>query len=77
MLNDRRIKLAKLASECCSFNGSVYITINEDLGMSKVFARCVPRNLNMPDRQERVESRQELLEVYNAKPEDFHTRNRR
>ena len=28
----------------------------------------------MQDRQQRVESSQELLEVYNANPEDFHTR---
>ena len=42
--------------------------------MSKVSARWVPRNLDMQDRQQRVESRQELLEVYNANPEDFHTR---
>ena len=27
----------------------------------------------MPDRQQRVESSQELLEVDNANPEDFHT----
>ena len=32
------------------------------------------RNLNMQDCQQRVESSQELLEVYNANPEDFHTR---
>ena len=31
------------------------------------------QNLNMQDRQQRVESSQELLEVYNANPEDFHT----
>ena len=42
--------------------------------MSKVSARWVPRNLNMQDRPQRVESSQELLEVYNANPEDFHTR---
>ena len=30
----------------------------------------------MQDRQQRVESSQELLEVYNANPEDFHTHNR-
>ena len=28
----------------------------------------------MQDRQQRVESSQELLQVYNANPEDFHTR---
>ena len=42
--------------------------------MSKVSAGLVLRNLNMQDRQQRVESSQELLEVYNANPEDFHTR---
>ena len=44
------------------------------LTLSKVSTRCIPRNLNMQDRQQRVESSQELLEVYNANPEDFHTR---
>ena len=42
--------------------------------MSKVSARWVPRNLNMQDHQQRVESSEELLEVYNANPEEFHTR---
>ena len=32
------------------------------------------QNLNMQDHQQRVESSQELLEVYNANREDFHTR---
>ena len=41
---------------------------------SKVSARQVPSNLNMQDHQQRVESSQELLEVYNANPEGFHTR---
>ena len=74
VLNNGRIKVAELASECVIFNGSVYTIIHEHLGMSKVSARWIPRNLNMQDRQQRVESSQELLEVYNANPEDFHTR---
>ena len=74
VLNNRRIKVTKLASECGISNGSVYTIIHEHLGMSKVSARWVPRNLNMQDSQQRVESSQELLEVYNANPEDFHTR---
>ena len=77
VLNNRRIKVAELASECGISNGSVYTIIHEHLGMSKVSARWVPRNLNMQDSQQRVESSQKLLEVYNANPEDFHTRNRR
>ena len=74
VLNNLRIKVAKLASEYGISNGSVYTIIHEHLGMSKVSARWVPRNLNMQDHQQRVESSQEeLLEVYNANPEDFHT----
>ena len=42
--------------------------------MSKVPARWVTKNLKMKDRLQRAESSQELLEVYNANPEDFHTR---
>ena len=71
VLNNRRIKVAELASECGISNGSVYTLIHEHLSMSKVSARWVSRNLNMQDRQQRVELSQELLEVYN---ENFHTR---
>ena len=74
VLNNRRIKVAELASECGISNGSVYTIIHEHLGMSKVSVRWVPRNLNMQERQQRVESSQELLKVYNTNPEDFHTR---
>ena len=47
VLNNRRIKVAELASECGISNGSVYTIIHEHLGMSKVSARWVPRTLNM------------------------------
>ena len=42
-LNDRRIKIAELASEFGISNGIVYIIIHEHLGMSKVSARWVHR----------------------------------
>ena len=74
VLNNRQIRVAELASECGISNGSVYTIIHEHLDMSKVSVRWVPRNLNRQERQQRVESSQELLKVYNANPEDFHTR---
>ena len=46
VLNNRRIKVAELASECGISNGSVYTIIHEHLSMSKVSARWVPRNLS-------------------------------
>ena len=54
VLNNRRIKVAELASESGISNGSIYTIIHEHLVMSKVSARWVPRNLNMQDRQQRV-----------------------
>ena len=36
VLNNRRIKVAKLASECGISNGSVYTIIHEHLGMSNI-----------------------------------------
>ena len=41
VLNNRRIKVAELASECGISNGSVYTIIHEHLSMSKVSARGV------------------------------------
>ncbi|MEW8546503.1 MAG: hypothetical protein AB2693_23560 [Candidatus Thiodiazotropha sp.] len=42
VLNDRRIKVAELASECGICNGSVYTTTHEHLGMSRVSVKWVP-----------------------------------
>ena len=65
VLNDRLIKIAELASEYGISNVSNYTIIH---------ARWAPRNLNMLDRHQRTESSLELMEVYNAKSENFHTR---
>ena len=74
VLHDREIKVAELASDCGISNGIVYTIFLDHLVMSKVSARWVPKTLNMQDRQQRVESSPELLEVYNSNPEVFHTR---
>ena len=42
--------------------------------MSKVSARWVPRNLNVQDRFQRLQSSRELLGVYEENPENFHAR---
>ena len=43
VLNDSRIKVAELASECRISNGRVYTIVHENLGMSEVSARWVHR----------------------------------
>ncbi|XP_053379944.1 uncharacterized protein LOC128548609 [Mercenaria mercenaria] len=73
VMNDCPIKVDELARECGISRGRVCTIIHEHLGMSKSFARWVPRNLNMQDRQQRLESCRELLDIYNANPEEFHT----
>ena len=42
---------------------NIYSIIHKHLDMLKVSVRRLPRNLNMQDHQQRVESGQELLEV--------------
>ena len=39
VLNNRRVRVAELASECGISNGSIYTIIHEHLGMLKVSAR--------------------------------------
>ena len=74
MLNDFGIIVAELASECGISNGSVYTIFHEHLGISKLSASWVPKNLNKQYCQQRVESSLELLDLkYNFNPEDIHT----
>ena len=47
-----------------------YTMIHDQLGTSKVSVRWAPRNPNIQNRQQRMESRQEILEVHNVNPED-------
>ena len=51
VLNNCRINVAEVASECGISNGSFNTIIHEHLGIS---ARWVHRNLNMQDHQQRV-----------------------
>ena len=74
IMNDRRIKIDDIARECKISHGSVSTIIHEHLGMSKVSARWVPRNLNVQDRFQRLQSSRELLGVNEENQENFHAR---
>ena len=65
-----RLVLTIAESKLPNLLQNVVFLMENILGMPKVSARWVARNLNMQDHQQRVESSQELLEVYNANPED-------
>ena len=74
IMNDRRIKIDDIASECKISHESVSTIINDHLGMSNVSARWIPRNLNVQDRFQRLQSSRQLLGMYEENPESFHAR---
>ncbi|XP_067667528.1 histone-lysine N-methyltransferase SETMAR-like [Haliotis asinina] len=66
ILADRRVKVSELSLEFQITVGSVEKIIHDHLGMCKVSARWVPRNLSAQDRHQRTQSCTELLDLYNA-----------
>lgn len=74
VLKDRRIRVKEIAAELHLSHGSVLSILHDHLAMSKVCARWVPRNLGTQERNQRVESSRELLDIYNADAEDFRAR---
>nr|CAD45368.1 transposase [Bythograea thermydron] len=71
---NRRVKVEEISLEIGISHGSVCTIIHHHLGMSKVSARWVPRNLSLPDRLQRHTSSEELLTLYNADPAGFESR---
>lgn len=74
IMNNRRIKVSEIASELNISYGSTFTIIHDILGMSKVSARWVPRNLSIQDRHHRLHSSEELLGLIQNNPEDFFAR---
>jgi histone-lysine N-methyltransferase SETMAR len=71
VMNDRRLTVSEIAASISISVGSVDTILNEKLGMSKVCARWVPRNLTRVQKQIRVDISRELLGRYDAEPANF------
>uniref|UniRef100_H3A213 Mos1 transposase HTH domain-containing protein n=1 Tax=Latimeria chalumnae TaxID=7897 RepID=H3A213_LATCH len=71
IMQDRRIKTDAIVTELGTSHGSVLKIIHDHLGMSKVSARWVPRNLSAQDRHQRLESSCKLLEIFYADQANF------
>uniref|UniRef100_UPI0035902B54 histone-lysine N-methyltransferase SETMAR-like isoform X2 n=1 Tax=Myxine glutinosa TaxID=7769 RepID=UPI0035902B54 len=71
IIEDRRVKVAEISAELGISQGSVFTIIHEHLGMFKVSARWVPRNIGTRHRQQRLLSCRELLKLFNSDPADF------
>jgi hypothetical protein len=74
VMADRRLKVKEVATEVGISEGSVFNILHDHLHLSKVSARWVPRNLQVQDRQQRMQLSSQLLELYRRDPEDFHLR---
>lgn len=71
VMSDRRLHVIEIATSIGISYGSVEAILHEHLGMSKVCARWVPRNLTAAQKLTRRNISHELLEQYNADPADF------
>lgn len=71
ILADRRVTIRELAAKVGISVGSVEKIIQDHLHMKKVSARWVPRLLTPFQKQARVDSCRELLELCHDNPDDF------
>ena len=66
IMSDRRIKVLEVAVGCGISFGTAHNIIHDELHLSKVSARWVPRNFSLQDRHQRVEACRELLDLMNV-----------
>lgn len=71
IMRDRRVSVRHIAAAMDMSIGSVETIIHDQLHMSKVSARWVPRMLTPEQRQVRKETSLEILNLFNEDSEDF------
>uniref|UniRef100_H3BBU0 Mos1 transposase HTH domain-containing protein n=1 Tax=Latimeria chalumnae TaxID=7897 RepID=H3BBU0_LATCH len=71
IMQDRRIKTDATVTKLGISHGSILKIIHDHLGMSKVSARWVPRNLSDQDWYQQMESSHELLEIFYTNQTNF------
>jgi histone-lysine N-methyltransferase SETMAR len=74
VLNDRRVTVRHVAETLRISIGSAETILTNHLSMKKVSARCVPRMLTPEQKQNRCQISQQLLQRYQADPDDFLSR---
>jgi histone-lysine N-methyltransferase SETMAR len=71
VMADRRLKVQQIAETLGISYGSVETILHEQLGMSKVCARWVPKMLTPVQKADRVDMSKELLALYESDANDF------
>ena len=74
MIENRRISLYELEEATGISYGSIHNILHDELHMSKVCARWVPKMLSDDMKQSRVTISGAMLTRYNTNPDDFHLR---
>lgn len=74
VLDDRRLKKKEIAKICKISETSVLKVLHEHLGMNKVCARWVPKNLSAVQKADRVTACREFLNLCGNDPDDIISR---
>ena len=74
IMEDRRVTISSIVESIKISRGSVYSIIHDELHMTKVSARWIPRLLTQIQKQNRAECSQELLDLCNADEDNFFSR---
>lgn len=71
VLADRKLKVHEIANIVKISDGSVATILHEYLGMRKLCAKWVPRELTMNQKQQRVDDSEQCLELLNRNKVEF------
>ena len=65
---DRRLTVSEVAAHLDISIGSAYAILHDDLGYRKVWARCVPKELTVVHKRQRVEVATQFVRRYEDDP---------
>jgi histone-lysine N-methyltransferase SETMAR len=74
ILNDRKVKLSEIAETLKISKERVGHIVHEYLGMRKLCAKWVPRELTVDQKQQRVDDSEQCLELINRNKTEFERR---
>ena len=72
VMNDRKLKVHELADIVKISDGSVFTILHEHLGMRKLHAKWVPRELTVDQKQQRIDASEECLALLNRNKMEFY-----
>lgn len=71
ILQDRKLKLREVSAIVKISGGSVHTILHENLCLTKLFSKWVPRVLTVDQKQQRVDDSERCLELFQADKADF------